>query len=83
VGKVIRKKVTFSGHPMSSAYPFLTAAYGGVIPPDVKPSFNAMRDMQIKAFLQTRSGTGNDGTPYTYQAWEAIRAVKNKLPVPF
>ncbi len=81
VGKVLRKKVTYSGHPKASSYPFLQASYGGRIPPDVSPTFGNMRDMQIKAFLQTKNDVGNDGRPFSYQDWQAIRPVKDKLPV--
>ncbi len=82
VGKVIRKKVTYSGHPKSSAYPFLTAAYGGPIPPEMNPTFAWIQPgLQMSAFLVTKPGeSGND-----YQAWEAVRPVKtdNYKNVPF
>ena len=83
VGKVLRKKVTFSGHPMSSAYPFLELAYGGTIPPDVKPSFSKMKDMQINVVLIDRRGIGNNGQ-YEYQSWEALTPVSdtNRKPLP-
>lgn len=75
VGKVIRKKVTYSGHPMSSAYPFLELAYGGTIPPEVRPSFTKMKDMQISVVLIDRRGIGKDGSQYDYQSWEALQPV--------
>lgn len=82
VGKVVRKKVTDSGHPKSSAYPFLSVAYGGKIPPEVSPRFSDLRDKQLRVSLIERySESGN-----AYQAWEAIRAVKPenyKNPPPF
>jgi hypothetical protein len=81
IGKIIRKKVTHSGHPKSSAYPFLSAAYGGPIPPEIRPTFAWLSPgVQMNAFLVTRPGdSGHD-----YQAWEAIRTVKKDdyKPVP-
>jgi hypothetical protein len=84
VGATIRKTVTYSGHPRSKAYPFLEAAYGGSIPPNVQPSFAKMRDMQIEVVLITRRGIGSDGQQYEFQAWEAMRAIPDGkyLPVP-
>jgi hypothetical protein len=83
VGRVVRKKVTYSGHPMSSAYPFLEMAYGGSIPPDVRPTFTAMKDMQISVVFITRKGIGKTGEQYEYQAWEALQPVaeRNHLQV--
>lgn len=82
VGKLLRKKMTDSGHPMSSAYPFLQAAYGGNIPPDVKPRFSQLRGCQIDVFLTTRKGIGDGGREYSFQAWEAIRPVPSDKRTP-
>lgn len=85
VGKLLRKKVTDSGHPMSSAYPFLQAAYGGDIPPEVKPRFSELAGKQITVFLSTKKGfKPGTGETYEYQSWEAIRPVPQDkyLPVP-
>jgi hypothetical protein len=85
VGRVLRKKLTYSGHPKSAAYPFLELAYGGSIPPDVQPSFSKMRDMQIEVVLITRRGH-KDGSTYEFQAWEAMRGVEDnrrKPVIPF
>lgn len=72
VGKVIRKKVTDSGHPLSSAYPFLEAAHGGRIPPEVAPRFSDLRDKQFKITLAEKYGNSGNA----YQAWVLVRPVK-------
>lgn len=71
IGKVVRKRVTHSGHPKSSGYPFLQAAYGGSIAPEIRPSFSQLEGKQLKAFLTTRMGDAGR----EYQAWEAVRSV--------
>lgn len=82
VGKLLRKKLKETGHAMSNTYPFLQAAYGGNIPPDVSPRLSKLRGCQIDVFLTTRKGIGDGGREYSFQAWEAIRPVPDDKRTP-